>query len=140
MSPLPESEIKLISRRLRFPSVLSELCMRTAFLRRGLPGLVGSEPSRWVDYLDEFPEQALYVAYLTSGNKERHYLLKYMTDWKDVKPYTNGHDLKACGLPPGPAYQNLLRRLREAWLNGEINSRQEELNLLERLMDSVEKT
>jgi hypothetical protein len=45
--------------------------------------------------------------------------------------------LKKRGLPPGPVYQSILRRIREAWLDGEVKTVDEEMALLDKLTKSV---
>jgi tRNA nucleotidyltransferase (CCA-adding enzyme) len=64
-------------------------------------------------------------------------LQNYLEKWRHVKPYTTGHDLKQLGLPPGPKYQNILDRLRAAWLDGEVTSEKEEIDLLRRVLPSA---
>jgi tRNA nucleotidyltransferase (CCA-adding enzyme) len=61
----------------------------------------------------------------------------YLEKWRHTKPRTTGHDLKQLGLPPGPNYQNILRTLRSAWLDGEIDSENEETALLEHLLSQI---
>jgi tRNA nucleotidyltransferase (CCA-adding enzyme) len=63
----------------------------------------------------------------------RQILRRYLESWRAIKPKTSGHDLKKRGLPPGPEYKTLLRKLRDAWLDGEITSVQEEIALLDKL-------
>ena len=45
--------------------------------------------------------------------------------------------LQIPGLPPGPAYQVILSRLRVAWLDGELKTNEEELTLLDKLTKLV---
>jgi hypothetical protein len=45
--------------------------------------------------------------------------------------------LKRLGLSPGPKYKDILRQLRYAWLDGEIISEKEEIDLLERLLSQA---
>jgi tRNA nucleotidyltransferase (CCA-adding enzyme) len=59
----------------------------------------------------------------------------YLARWQYVKPRATGHDLKQLGLSPGPEYKSILRQLRNAWLDGEINSEKGEKKLLERLIE-----
>jgi tRNA nucleotidyltransferase (CCA-adding enzyme) len=61
-------------------------------------------------------------------------LSRYLTEWWHVKPRTTGHDLKERGIPPGPKYNEILRRLRAAWLDGEIETEEEEIQLLDTLL------
>jgi tRNA nucleotidyltransferase/poly(A) polymerase len=51
----------------------------------------------------------------------------------DPPPLVTGDDLVAWGIPPGPRYARLLRRLRAAQLDGEIHDKAEGRALLERL-------
>jgi tRNA nucleotidyltransferase (CCA-adding enzyme) len=67
--------------------------------------------------------------------ESREDLRLYLENWKHVEPKTTGHDLKERGLPPGPEYQNILRQLRNAWLDGKVKSEQEESDLLETLAE-----
>jgi hypothetical protein len=48
-------------------------------------------------------------------------------------PLVDGSDLIAGGHPPGPNFALLLEKIREAQLNGEITSRDEALELAEKL-------
>jgi hypothetical protein len=49
----------------------------------------------------------------------------------DPPPLVSGADLIACGLVPGPNFAELLERIRDAQLNGEINTREEALALVD---------
>jgi tRNA nucleotidyltransferase (CCA-adding enzyme) len=61
-------------------------------------------------------------------------LTQYLSEWWHVKPKTTGHDLKNLGIPPGPQYTEILRRLRAAWLDGEVKTEEEEKELLNKLI------
>jgi hypothetical protein len=45
--------------------------------------------------------------------------------------------LKTRGIPPGRIYQEILGRLRAAWLDGEVKTDLEEQVLLEKLIKST---
>jgi tRNA nucleotidyltransferase (CCA-adding enzyme) len=51
-----------------------------------------------------------------------------------VEPELTGDDLKAVGLEPGPLFGKLLSALRDARLNGEATTRQEEVALVEAML------
>jgi hypothetical protein len=55
-------------------------------------------------------------------------------------PITNGHDLRQRGIPSGPRYKQILGTLRDAWLDGKIQSVAEENALLEQLLANPEIT
>lgn len=68
-------------------------------------------------------------------NKEQKEILnKYLSEWWGIKPKTTGHDLKKRGIPPGPKYNEILRRLRAAWLDGEVKTEEEEKKLLDTIL------
>ena len=57
-------------------------------------------------------------------------LRDYLVKWQNVKPTLTGNDLKGRGLEPGPRFAEILRRLRAAWLDGEVQNVDEEESLL----------
>jgi hypothetical protein len=62
----------------------------------------------------------------------------YITKWIEVEPATTGDDLRKMGLKPSPAYGQILTALRDAWLDGEINSTAQEKKLLNELLAEIE--
>ncbi|MCS7055088.1 MAG: hypothetical protein NZM18_02775 [Thermoflexales bacterium] len=92
--------------------------------------------SRLSELLHKFSGLSLFLAYLFETNKlKREALLCEWKDWRWVKPVTTGDDLRALGLPPGPAYGRILSRLRRAWLDDEVKSYADEQRLLQRLIE-----
>jgi tRNA nucleotidyltransferase (CCA-adding enzyme) len=134
LSPVKPSTVKTLSDRLRFPAALTKLILAASELRADLPSLAGSKPSAWVDRLEDVPDLAIYAVSLSVDGETKEALRSYLGNWIHVEPKTTGHDLKARGLPPGPEYQNILRQLRNAWLDGKVKSEQEESDLLEKLV------
>lgn len=132
--PFKPATIKALSRRLRFPAALTKLLLAASNLRSDLPTLKDAKPSEWVERLEDVPELAVYALSLTAKRKTRQALQDYLGEWRHIRPKTTGHDLKERDLPPGPEYQNILRRLRAAWLDGEVKSEKEEYTLLEQLL------
>ncbi|MCL6509700.1 MAG: CCA tRNA nucleotidyltransferase [Anaerolineae bacterium] len=93
--------------------------------------------SRLSELLRGFSGLSLFLAYLFETNKlKRDALLCEWKDWRWVKPVTTGDDLRALGLPPGPAYGRILDRLRKAWLDDEVKSYAEEQTLLQKLIEA----
>ncbi len=134
LAPLKPAAIKSLSHRLRFPAALTKLLLAASNLRADLPSLAGSKPSGWVDRLEDVPELAVYAVSLSVEGETRDALRNYLGDWRHVKPNVTGYDLKELGLPPGPKYQNILRELRSAWLDGKVKTPREETILLEQLI------
>ena len=135
---LDVNDLQSLERRLHFHARLFNSLLAASGLLAELSSLVGLKPSGWVERLDEVPLMAVFALYLTTPDHAAHPDLRsYLETWRHIRPRTNGHDLIKRGLPPGPRYQQILLRLRQAWLDGEVKSKSEELGLLEKLLKSA---
>lgn len=94
-----------------------------------------ARPSQIVNLLDGRAEIGLLTAWLMCAHElMRERLQRYMLEWRHIYPITNGHSLRELGLPPGPRYRVILDALRAARLDGQINTDDEERELLEKLI------
>ncbi len=125
-----------LAHRLMLPHALTEHLERSAALVKVLPRLPDcSRPSEVVALLEEFPSPLLALGWLVDESPvTRMYLEHYQRVWRHVRPFTTGADLKRRGLPPGPLYRKVLGALRDAHLDGEISTREEEAARLEQLL------
>lgn len=57
----------------------------------------------------------------------------YLTTYQRTKTLLSGADLKALGLKPGPQFKKILDRLRDARLDGDVESEADERRLLRQL-------
>jgi tRNA nucleotidyltransferase (CCA-adding enzyme) len=131
---LPSDDVESFERRLHFRANLFNSLLAASNLFIALPSLVGLKPSQWASRLEDLPLTAIQAVYLATPEGRAHQdLYKYLDTWRHVKPKTNGRDLIKRGLPPGPRYQQVLQRLRNAWLDEEVKSENEELKLLDKL-------
>ena len=131
---LPDQDIEFINERLHFTADLLKMLHSVSLLETNLPAVVGLKPSEVVQLLEGYSIKALEVISSAAQDEEiRNTLNKYLSEWWYVKPKTTGHDLKKRGIPPGPKYAEILRRLRAAWLDGEVKTEEEE----KRLLDSI---
>jgi tRNA nucleotidyltransferase (CCA-adding enzyme) len=126
------TDIESLERRLHFHGHLLGSLLAASALFTDLPSLTGMKPSQCVTRLEELPLTAVYAVFLSVPDGEaRQNLYDYLETWRYIKPKTNGHDLKKRGLPPGPRYQQVLSRLRQARLDGEVKTEIEEMELLD---------
>lgn len=71
---------------------------------------------------------------LDPGEPINGWLERYVAEWRHVRTTITGDDLRAAGLPPGPAYTRILGKLLAARLDGEIRGDAEERALYESLV------
>jgi tRNA nucleotidyltransferase (CCA-adding enzyme) len=132
---LSTNRTRIVIKRLKLPRSLADEIYSAQRLWRESPTLVNSAPSEIVTKLDDVKPHAIYANYLACDDESwRDILWKYVSEWQQLTPYTNGYILRERGLPPGPIYRQILRTLRSAWLDGKITTPEEEAALLERLL------
>ncbi len=101
----------------KVPEVLEELKQETL------------NPSAVVSSLEALPVEAVLLAYAMTENKiVRGHLKVYMEALKYIQPRLKGSDLKKMGLAPGARYQQIIDSLKQAVLDGEVKTPQEELD------------
>jgi tRNA nucleotidyltransferase (CCA-adding enzyme) len=132
---LTDQEIEFLNDRLHFTADLLKMLRSAALLETNLPALRGLKPSQVVELLEGYSIKALEVFSRALNNEQQKNILdRYLSEWWGTKPKTTGHDLKKHGIPPGPKYSEILRRLRAAWLDGEVKTEEEEKRLLDRIL------
>jgi tRNA nucleotidyltransferase (CCA-adding enzyme) len=135
---LPAPRARKVTKRLRVSSVIAGSVQDACHLWADLPALEHVKPSVFTSRLDKASAPAIYAVYLACENGEtKHNLLVYIRDWQYVSQKNTGHDLQARGLPPGPHYKDILTQLRNAWLDGEVTSEEEEANLLVQIVKEI---
>ncbi len=87
------------------------------------------------DLLRYASTEALLVFWLaTDDERVRERLWRYEHVLRHVQPAVDGEYLKGLGLEPGPIFSKLLRAVRGALLNGEIETEAEERELVAQLI------
>ena len=72
-------------------------------------------------------EMLSYLAARASSEQVRRFVSLYLTRLRSIVPVLNGEDLCDLGLEPGPLFRRMKDHLLQARLNGEVNSRDEEM-------------
>ena len=130
------TDINSIEQRLHFQAHLLESLLAASSLFADLPILTKMKASQWVNRLEKLSLTAVYAVFLSvPDGQSRQDLHNYLETWRHVKPKTNGNELKKRGLLPGPRYKQILFRLRQAWLDGEVKTESDELKLLDKLIN-----
>jgi len=91
-------------------------------------------PSTIYRLLHPFSREARFVlTVLTDSERVRQRLELYEQRLSQIAPHIDGHYLKALGVPPGPVYGEILSRVRDALLDQEITSLEQEQEFAQRL-------
>ena len=133
----PTEVEEALGERLKLRSETRRLMRQLQLLKAHLPQLVDphARPSATVALLDQAqPPARLLLSLLESDPLLRERLQFYAHTWRHIHTSLNGRDLQRLGLPPGPRYGEILRRLRSALLDGEIEAGAEEWQLAEEMI------
>ncbi len=135
---IPQAQLPAVNERLLMPHGLASSIQEAARLAQSDTQLdkPDARPSHIDALLKDVPDVALYAVWLAKPQPfVRDHILRYVSVWRDVRPYADGNALKARGLKPGPCYTRILQRLRVAWLDGEVTDDGGEKRLLAALVD-----
>ena len=132
---LSHNDIGTLNVRLQFTSDFLASLFAASTMFSSLSSFVDIKPSQCVERLGLYPLNAVEAVYfVTHDEKIKDVFFKYLSEWRHVKPHITGDDLKEHGLEPGPKYGEVLRRLRAAWLDGELKSTEDEKKFLNELL------
>jgi len=90
--------------------------------------------SRVLEALKQFSMEALlFMMARTARDATRIAISEYITTLRHVRPLLTGKDLIALGFEPGPAFGRILTALRDARLDGEVATKQDEIEIVQKL-------
>lgn len=136
LSNVSKENIDEVAKRLRLSALLHSALHQTFDLGKDLPKLISTEPSQTVRRLERVQTVVLFALHELNGDaKVRKLITDYLFHWKKIKPYTNGETLRKLKVPTGPIYQKILSDLKAAWIDGDIDSREKEEDLLQSLIE-----
>ena len=135
LMPLSHNDIGALNVRLQFTSDFLASLFAASTMFSNLSSFTEINPSQFVERVGLYPLNAVEAVYfIAQDEKLKDIFFKYLSEWRHVKPHITGDDLQQQGLEPGPKYGEILRRLRAAWLDGEISSKEQESKLLKELL------
>lgn len=79
-------------------------------------------------------ELILYIMAVTENETIKMAISHYFGELRRTKIYTQGRDIKSLGIPPGPQYKKLLKKIFDAKLDGIVFSKKDELNYLKQII------
>jgi hypothetical protein len=93
-------------------------------------------PSEVYHLLASYSGPTILITWVaTDSMGVREYLSRYWQDYRHVKPVLTGDDLKSMGFSPGPIFGRVLGALRDARLDGQIATKQEEEQMAREMLD-----
>ncbi len=118
-----------------FTAELRDALVSLGALSTLTPDAFHAPPSRQSELLGAFSGLALWLGWLFDRDPLKRQAMRAEWHlWRRTHPKTTGESLKARGVPPGPRYGQVLSRLRDAWLDGEVTTPAEEDRLLNTLL------
>lgn len=135
---LPDPAVDEALQRLRLSGRHANTVRAARAARRAMPRLARRpllSPAETFHLLAGHPVEALlFLLAKTSSDVVRQQIVAYLDTYHYVKPALTGQTLRAMGLTPGPRFRDLLNRVFEARLNGEVHDAAEERALVQRLV------
>ena len=137
IDPLSSSGLEEFCKRMEFPPRLATwlvegraraMSVGQGFYRRGK--LKPSEIYHLLEDLDS--EWLLFIMAKTQQVETRRAISHYFRHLKEVQPELRGRDLKDMGIKPGPIYRQILNQLLDGRLNGELSSKNEEIEFVKK--------
>jgi tRNA nucleotidyltransferase (CCA-adding enzyme) len=98
----------------------------------------GAKPSGVAVLLDRYPAVAVAAFAVTCDDPiAGQVALRYLAEWRDVKPLLRGDDLESLGVPAGPQIEKGLQLIRAARLDGWASDEGDERALVLRFAKSI---
>jgi tRNA nucleotidyltransferase (CCA-adding enzyme) len=130
-------ELEALARRLKFFRQDMTLLHQVVDLREREESLEQPDLSNQEIYalLKHSSSEARLVRWLvTESEQVKRRLWRFETELQYVEPMVDGEYLKSLGLKPSPLFSRLLRSVRDARLDGEVHTLEEEKALIDRLL------
>jgi tRNA nucleotidyltransferase (CCA-adding enzyme) len=88
--------------------------------------------------LEPFSAAALLVVWAAEKEAVRHQIRRFQEELRDVRTLLDGrYIIERYGLRPSPLFGHLLDRLRDARLDGQVETREDEEAMLAHLLDAI---
>jgi tRNA nucleotidyltransferase (CCA-adding enzyme) len=111
--------------RLQLRGETKRLMMRLRTLKADRDALCQPQQpvSATVRLLDRVSPSILFLFSIVEKDPQvQERLIRYINEWRHVQPQVDGDYLRSLGLTPGPIYGEILGRLRDGLLDGEIQT------------------
>ena len=135
---IPPFYLRKVIKRLRFKSDLQKNLAAANQIWHNKSSLSSLTAGEFCQTLEKYPPLAIYSNWIAEENKDLlEKFNRFICQWHHIYPETTGDDLKQFGIPPGPIYRSILQKLRFAWINEEITSKEQEKQLLDKILSKI---
>jgi tRNA nucleotidyltransferase (CCA-adding enzyme) len=93
-------------------------------------GKLRRKPFEAVELLEGKSHAAIWALSIADTRSGGQTCAMYLNEWRKVRPRLNGDDLQEMGIKRGIAVGNMLRTLRKARLEGQTETREDEIRLV----------
>jgi tRNA nucleotidyltransferase (CCA-adding enzyme) len=136
---LPPAEVRQCRKRLKLVRNDAKRLDEVKRIKAHVPGLERAQPAstlfRW---LSPYSVEALLVVGVAEKKMVRRQIRRFQAELRDVRPLLDGsYIIERYGLKPSPVFGRVLDRLRDARLDGQVETREDEEALLEQLLTEV---
>jgi len=139
-SALGDAELQALIVRLRISGPEATFLRNVAALLDGANDLEAPAmlPSTLYRHLQPYSREARFVlSALTESATVRERVDHFEQHLATCKPSVDGHCLRELGVPPGAVYREIIERLRDALLDGQISTPEEQQLMARQLAESA---
>ncbi|MFH1662556.1 MAG: CCA tRNA nucleotidyltransferase [Chloroflexota bacterium] len=126
---LADNEKEQFISHLRLPKSTAQILRDSGGIRTKLKELAGTaiKPSSIYHLLYGYSPQAITASIIANDSEEsRRHMQLHMDKLRHIKPLLTGNDLMEMGIPLGPRIKEVLNKLLDARLDGEVKTREDE--------------
>ena len=136
---LPPGKMKRVQKRLRLARDDVKRLGEIARIKAHVSSLERAQPaSTLFRRLSPYSTPALLVVWTAEKEAVRRQIRRFQAELRDVRPLLDGHYIiERYGLKPGPIFRRLLDQLRDARLDGRVETKAEEEALLDQLLTEM---
>ncbi len=126
---MDDAQRQSFSARLNMPRIWTKVMDDTQTAVERIAALPSdAKPSQVVRALDGLSLEALQAtAALAPNAAQRQLAMRYLAEWRHIRPALTGNDLLRLGIPQGPVIKEVMAALLEARLDGKAPSREVEI-------------
>jgi tRNA nucleotidyltransferase (CCA-adding enzyme) len=137
-APRDEATAASVSQWLHLTGRIEKALHDLVRLRAASPKLAGASPWQAVEVLDLFAPAAVQALGVIEGGAVAKTSDVYLREWRHMKPALDGDALIAMGMTQGQQLGETLRRLRVERLEGRIVTREQEIQVVRRIIAGAE--